>query len=137
LIQIANGGIGANHGVAPAYAKVLQRAVLDGVADVHVALPFLAADSADTIETVTGDIAHERRQPRYPVAGEVDVVAGLPGFLVGTGEVEDLDVVDDVRVGLVEEGERVAAADLLVAEAEGVGADAGPEVDRGEVVVQV
>src|SRR3546814_19011822 len=53
-------------------------------------------------------------------AGEVVVVARLPGFLVLVGEVADLDEVHQLGVGAVDVGEAGVAAHLLVADAEGV-----------------
>src|SRR3990167_47762 len=46
FVEVADTGIGAHHGIAPAHAEVFQRAFLNGVADVQVAFPFLAIATA-------------------------------------------------------------------------------------------
>src|SRR3990167_8418166 len=94
LVEVAAGGrgIAADHCIAPAHAEVFQGTFLHGVADIQVALPFLAIAPAGTGEVFTGYITDEGDQAGYAIGGEVDVVARLPGLLVLAGEVEDLQI---------------------------------------------
>ena len=96
-----------------------------------------AITATSAIETIAGNVTHKGIQAGYAVGGKVDVIACLPGFLVLAGEIENLQVVDDVRIGFGKEREGVVAADLLVTQAECVCTCASPEVDRGEVIIKL
>lgn len=139
LVCIGVGGhVAAQARVAPGKAQAFQRAVLQGVVQAEIALPFLAVALGSALDVVTGEVGHARFQARNAGVGEVISVLGQPGALAGGEELADLAVGDQVgggAVALVEEGERTVARNLLVAGAQRVAAEAvGEQRTPGAVV---
>src|SRR5690606_38245562 len=77
--------------VTPGQVQALQRAALDGVAQVGAAFPASVADAGGCIDNATAYITGHETQTGNTHAFEVVVVAGLPGALVLGVEVADLD----------------------------------------------
>ncbi|MNP43113.1 hypothetical protein D3C76_1369130 [compost metagenome] len=72
------------------------------ILELGVAFPLLAFTAIGQADIIAADVAGHEGQAGNSQFGEVIVVAGLPGALVGTGEVVDLHEVDQVRVGTVD-----------------------------------
>src|SRR5690606_17079531 len=105
---------------------------------IGIALPFLAFTAATgDFDVVTGDVAGHEGQAGYADAGEVVIVAHLPGAFLDVGEVVDLHEVDQERVAAGDIGERIVTAHALVAGAEGVTTQAVGEHGAKGLVVQV
>ena len=90
VLEVAAGG-----GVAQFQAEVFQRAALEHVGDVGVALPGLAfAGARAAVDVVAGEVAGHEGQAGNAEGGEVVVVADLPGAFVLVAEVVDLHQVE-------------------------------------------
>ncbi|KMQ53286.1 hypothetical protein ACS96_29800 [Pseudomonas aeruginosa] len=117
--------IAAEGAVAQLDPQVLQRPRLHQVGDIGVPLPFLAAPTAvKKVDVFATQVAAHECQAGQADGGEIVVVAQLPGALVLVGEIADLHEVDQIRIGPGQVGETAVAGHALVAEAEGVAAQA-------------
>src|SRR5690606_17099614 len=115
---IARASVGA---VTQLHAEVFQRALLEHVTDVGIALPLAAIAPAWTVETIAAQVARHEAQPRNAYGSKVVVVAQLPRLLAGTGEVgRNHHVVDQVGIGPIDVRKASLAAHLLVRRAKGV-----------------
>src|SRR5690606_34338980 len=90
-VHIVASTIAAEGGVTPFQVQVLQRAFLEGVADIGVTLPLFAV--AISSEVFAGEIAGHEGQAGNTDGCEVEIVASLPGLLVSLGEITNLYVV--------------------------------------------
>ena len=72
-----------------------------------------------------------------PSASKVEVVARLPGLFVGPGEIENLHIVDDVRIGFCQVREGGVAVTVLIANAEGVGAGCRGQRQRSQLMIDL
>ena len=59
----------------------------------------------------------------------------MPGALAGAGEVKDLQVAGNCRIGFLQEREGIVAVTVLITQAEGMRAGVGREHQAGQVVV--
>src|SRR3989338_7899318 len=123
LVRIA-GEVGFEAGVAQAHVDIFQWPALHHVLDLDIALPLAAGViSAGNLRVAAFDVAGHKAQAGYAELAEVVVVAGLPGALVGVGEVVDLHEVDQERVAAIDIGVTGVAAHVLKAQAEFVAVD--------------
>ena len=120
LVQVAL-EVASRGGVAQLEAKVFQRAALDDVGDVGVALPGLAfAGSGAAVDVVTRNVTGHQAQPGNAHGGEVVVITDLPGTLVLVTEIVDLQQVDQCVVTARHIREAGIAIHHLVAADEGM-----------------
>lgn len=64
------GGVGADHRITPAQREVFERAALNGVTDIDIALPFLTL-GATNVEVVAGNITGKGVQAGMPSAAKL------------------------------------------------------------------
>ena len=75
--------------VAPTYVEVFQVTFLQGVRQLGFAGPLFGVFTVSGVNAVATDIAVHKGQARYAEAGEVVVVAHLPGALIWAVEAAD------------------------------------------------
>lgn len=117
---------GTVDGVAQPQGQVLGRAVLHGVADLVEQLALGAVPVRTGIDVVAAYVGELVAQARHAVAGEIQLVAGLPGALVLEVEIRVVGVgeVDAAATITVVIGIAGVAGASLVGKDEGVVANA-------------